>query len=98
MDSTLLNEIDKLNGTLNRFDKMNNGNSQNQNTNTTILQQNDNIVVPKEKTSDMFDGIMFDIFLSIFIVIVRNILSIKFDEPFIKKIGYVLALVLPYFI
>ncbi len=97
MDSTLLNEIGKLNGTLDRFDKMNNGNSQNQNTTTTTLQQNDNII-PKEKTSDMFDGIMFDIFLSIFIVIIRSILSIKFDEPSIRKIGYRLALVLPYFI
>ena len=96
MDNTLLNEIEKLNGTLDRFDKMNNGQQNQNNTTATTLQSNNNM--PIEKPSSMLDGIVFDIILSIIIVIIRNILAIKFDEPIIRKIGYRLALVLPYFI
>lgn len=94
MDNNLLNEVDKLNGTLDRFDKMYN---QQQNNNTTTTTDN-NVITPPNNNTNMFDGIMFDIFLSIFIIIIRQFLAIKFDEPGIKKIGYALALIRPYFI
>lgn len=92
MDSNLLNEIEKLNGTLDRFEKMNNGEKQKT---STILEKND-VTLNKENNSSMFDGIIFDIFLSILIIAIRSFLSVKYDEPFIKKVGIILALLLPY--
>lgn len=93
----MLNKYEQMNDTKVNGEsvKINNTNPQQLNI-QTLIESTKSKEINKEE--NFMDGIMFDIILFFVIIIIGQILAVKYDMDEIKKISYVLAIFVPYLI